>query len=75
MSGKPDDERAGSKELSGKLPWFDIHGNPTRPYMIGVTGGSASGKTSVSERVIEILNQKYVSLLSMDSFYKCIFHD
>lgn len=33
-------------------------------------GGSASGKTSVAQRIIKNLNVPWVVLLSMDSFYK-----
>jgi len=36
----------------------------------GISGGSASGKTTVAKRIIETLNVQWVSLLSMDSFYK-----
>lgn len=37
---------------------------------IGLAGGSASGKTTVARRIIESLEVPWVSLLSMDSFYK-----
>jgi uridine kinase len=33
-------------------------------------GGSASGKTTVARMIIEDLDVQWVSLLSMDSFYK-----
>ena len=36
----------------------------------GLCGGSASGKTTVARRIIEQLDVPWVSLLSMDSFYK-----
>jgi pantothenate kinase-related protein Tda10 len=36
----------------------------------GLCGGSASGKTTVAKKIIEELNVQWVSLLSMDSFYK-----
>lgn len=36
----------------------------------GLAGGSASGKTTVARRIIESLGVPWVSLLSMDSFYK-----
>lgn len=36
----------------------------------GLAGGSASGKTTVARRIIESLEVPWVSLLSMDSFYK-----
>ena len=37
---------------------------------VGLCGGSASGKTTVARRIIEHLDVPWVSLLSMDSFYK-----
>ena len=36
----------------------------------GICGGSASGKTTVAKRIIEALDVQWVSLLSLDSFYK-----
>ena len=41
-------------------------------YVIGITGGSASGKTSVAKKIIEGIDIPWVVLLSMDSFYKGI---
>lgn len=38
----------------------------------GVCGGSASGKTTVAEKIIESLSVPWVTLLSMDSFYKVL---
>lgn len=40
--------------------------------MIGICGGSASGKTTVARKIIEALNVQWVSLVSMDSFYKTL---
>ena len=41
-------------------------------FVIGVSGGSASGKTTVARKVIESLQVPWVTLLSMDSFYKVL---
>jgi uridine kinase len=38
--------------------------------VIGVAGGSASGKTSVSRRILQMLNVPWVIIVSMDSFYR-----
>lgn len=38
-------------------------------FVIGICGGSASGKTSVAQKIIEQLDQPWVTQLSMDSFY------
>ena len=36
----------------------------------GICGGSASGKTTVATKIIEALDVPWVTLLSLDSFYK-----
>ncbi|KND02157.1 uridine kinase [Spizellomyces punctatus DAOM BR117] len=55
---------------AGRFPWYNIDGKPVEPFIIGMAGGSASGKTSVSTRIIRSLGVPWVILLSMDSFYK-----
>jgi uridine kinase len=40
-----------------------------KPLFIGVTGGTASGKTSLCRRIIERIGLD-VSYISLDSFYK-----
>lgn len=42
----------------------------TEPYVIGIAGFSGSGKTSVSQRIIQELNQPWTVLLLFDNFYK-----
>ena len=44
----------------GRFPWFDIDGKPFEPYLLGIAGGSASGKTSVSMRILKSLNVPWV---------------
>eukprot|EP00833_Pecoramyces_ruminatium_P004540 jgi/Orpsp1_1/1178572/evm.model.c7180000065895.1 len=62
-----------SKEIySGRAPWYNFQGETIPIYIIGITGGSASGKTTVSERIIQELDVPWVVLLSMDSFYKVL---
>lgn len=39
-------------------------------YIAGICGGSASGKTTVAQKIIESLDVPWVTLLSMDCFYK-----
>lgn len=41
-------------------------------FLIGISGGSASGKTSVANRVIQNINLPNVILISMDSFYRVL---
>lgn len=55
----------------GRPPWFDKRGKLiNKPYLVGVCGGSASGKTTVAETIVDELNMDWVNMLSMDSFYK-----
>lgn len=55
----------------GRPPWYDREGKILKqPYVVGICGGSASGKTTVARRIIERLEVPWVTVLSMDSFYK-----
>jgi uridine kinase len=40
------------------------------PFLIGVAGGTASGKTSVCEMIINSLEDRRVVVISQDSFYR-----
>ena len=40
-----------------------------RPFLIGVAGGSSSGKTTVSERLVELIGEDHVSRIELDSYY------
>mmetsp|Transcript_7348 Transcript_7348/g.12684 ORF Transcript_7348/g.12684 Transcript_7348/m.12684 type:complete len:495 (-) Transcript_7348:439-1923(-) len=40
------------------------------PFIIGVAGGTASGKTTVCNQIMQNLHDQRVSLISMDSFYR-----
>lgn len=56
---------------AGRAPWYDSDGRSRPAYVIGVAGGSASGKTSVARRVLARLpNVAWVAIVSQDSFYK-----
>ncbi|KAK9711166.1 Uridine kinase [Basidiobolus ranarum] len=61
-----------SLQNKGRLPWYRSDGQVCDCYLVGVAGGSASGKTSVSERIIQNLGVPWVVVLSMDSFYKSL---
>ena len=44
-----------------------------KPYLIGISGGSASGKTTVAQKIFKELSStglKDCVLVSMDSYYK-----
>jgi len=55
---------------AGRPPWYNFSGQHVEPFVIGICGGSASGKTTVANKIIEALGHPWVTLLSMDSFYK-----
>ncbi|XP_077496691.1 uridine-cytidine kinase-like lethal (2) k01209 isoform X4 [Amblyomma americanum] len=57
---------------AGRPPWYNAQGQLVEPFVIGICGGSASGKTTVAKKIIEALNVPWVTLLSMDSFYKVL---
>lgn len=56
---------------AGRQPWYDADGKPIPPYIVGVAGGSASGKTSIAKEVIRLLpNIPWVAIVSQDAFYR-----
>ncbi|XP_053203944.1 uridine-cytidine kinase-like 1 [Panonychus citri] len=69
--------RSGQRTIytSGRPPWYDVQGQLVEPLIIGICGGSASGKTTVARKIIETLDVPWVTLLSMDSFYKVLSAD
>ncbi|CAK7274273.1 Uridine kinase [Sporothrix epigloea] len=46
-------------------PWVDLS-------IIGIAGGSGSGKSSIARSIVNQLNLPWVVILSMDSFYKSL---
>ncbi|KAF8149900.1 armadillo/beta-catenin/plakoglobin [Crassisporium funariophilum] len=59
----------------GRPPWYGKEGQRTcDAFVIGVAGGSASGKTHVARQIVRKLGSiPTVIILSQDSFYK--YHD
>lgn len=48
----------------------DLADAPTdRPYLIGVAGGSNSGKTTIATRLAEMIGGEHLSLIKLDSYY------
>ncbi len=45
-----------------------------RPFMIGVAGGTCSGKTTVSERLAELAGDDALALIKLDSYYVALSH-
>ena len=41
----------------------------SRPFLIGVAGGSSSGKTTISERLVEMTGEQHLSRIELDSYY------
>jgi uridine kinase len=41
-----------------------------RPYIVGITGGSASGKTMFLQSLINAFSPEEISLVSQDNYYK-----
>lgn len=60
---------------AGRPPWYDSQGQLKEAFVIGLCGGSASGKTTVARKIIEALAVPWVSVLSMDSFYKVLSYE
>ncbi len=42
---------------------------PVRPFLIGVAGGTCSGKTTVSERLSELAGAEHLAIIELDSYY------
>jgi uridine kinase len=40
-----------------------------RPYLIGVAGGSNSGKTTIAQRLAEVIASEGLTLIRLDSYY------
>lgn len=54
-------------------PWFGKSGTLRQePFIIGISGGSASGKTTVATNIIKQLDVQWVTLISMDAFYRVL---
>jgi len=45
----------------------------TKPFVIGIAGGTASGKTTLARSLAEALGER-VALLPMDHYYKDLSH-
>lgn len=58
--------------ILGRKPWYNVCGKQREPYVIGICGGSASGKTTVATNICQNINLKWVSIVNLDSFYKVL---
>mmetsp|Transcript_14782 Transcript_14782/g.25350 ORF Transcript_14782/g.25350 Transcript_14782/m.25350 type:complete len:468 (+) Transcript_14782:25-1428(+) len=55
---------------TGRPKWYNEQGAPLAPFVIGVAGGTASGKTTVCKEILRRLDIQWVSTLPVDSFYR-----
>lgn len=45
-----------------------------RPVIVGICGGTGSGKTTLTKAIVERLGEEHVSLISHDSYYRDLQH-
>lgn len=41
-----------------------------KPILIGITGGTGSGKSTVSKEIFKFINEKNIAVIEQDSYYK-----
>src|SRR5688572_2091024 len=46
----------------------------TKPIIIGVAGGTASGKTTVSNKILEVVGPERLAYLEHDAYYRDLSH-
>eukprot|EP00039_Didymoeca_costata_P020087 m.340027 g.340027 ORF g.340027 m.340027 type:complete len:462 (+) comp19088_c0_seq1:165-1550(+) len=56
--------------IDGRPAWINKDGDSKEAFTIAITGGSASGKSTVAQRIVEEVGVSWVAHLSLDSFYK-----
>lgn len=44
--------------------------NVKRPILIGITGGTGSGKSTVAKEIYESLSEENIAMIAQDSYYK-----
>jgi pantothenate kinase-related protein Tda10 len=68
MGDQDDDRGAAPHMLSSKGSAMRLHRQ--EPFFIGVCGGTASGKTTACNLIMERLNEQAVVVIAQDSFYR-----
>src|SRR5262245_3429257 len=67
--------RCGVEYLAtGRAYLFDVESDVRRPLVIGVAGGSGSGKTTVTEAILERVGRERIVLLPHDAYYHDLSH-
>jgi uridine kinase len=46
----------------------------SKPIIIGVAGGTASGKTTVSKKILEMIGPEYLAYIEHDAYYRDLSH-
>ncbi|GAB3687710.1 uridine kinase [Spirosoma flavus] len=46
----------------------------TKPFIVGITGGSASGKTSFLKDILNAFTEEQICLISQDNYYRTLDH-
>ena len=49
-------------------------GKKNPPIIIGISGGSGSGKTYIAKKLIQAYEKGLISIINQDSFYKDLSH-
>ena len=56
-----------SEEIDSRRP---VNGPPGSPLVIGIAGGTGSGKTTLAQAIEEVLPTGVVAIVTHDSYYK-----
>lgn len=57
---------------TGSTSMFRKRAGNAAPFFIGVAGGTASGKTTVCDRIMQRLHDQCIVLIHQDSFYRAL---
>ena len=70
VDGEPDlATRPSRPPLAAPAGPPDLSGGVTRPFLVGVAGGSGSGKTTVAERLAGLVGEPDLALVRLDAYY------
>jgi pantothenate kinase-related protein Tda10 len=61
--------KASPEDAKTQFEQSEMNGGLVKPLLIGVVGGTASGKTSLCKRIGEAMPGN-ISMMSLDNFYR-----